>query len=78
VTKIVLRTCPREGIMPSLYHEETKKKGRSKATSACCKYIAQCHDRQSGEDICDKEKKKKGVYTEKISRQRKKEGVSSL
>jgi hypothetical protein len=27
VTKIVLRTCPREGIMQSLYHEETKKKG---------------------------------------------------
>jgi hypothetical protein len=68
----VLRTCPREGIMPSLYHEETMKKGRSKATSACCKYTAQCHDRQSGEGIYDEEGKKKGVYRKNIETKEKK------
>jgi hypothetical protein len=61
--------------MPSLYHEETKKKGRSKATSACCKYTAQCHDRQSGEGIYDEEGKKKGVYRRNIKTKEKRGSV---
>jgi hypothetical protein len=76
VTKIVLRTCPREGIMPSLYHEETKKKGRSKATSACCKYTAQCHDGQSGEGIYDEEgKKERCVYRKNMETKEKRGSV---
>jgi hypothetical protein len=77
VTKIVPRTCPREGIMLSLYHEETKKRGRSKATSACCKYIAQCHDRQSREDMCDEEEKEKErcLYRKKFETKEKRGSV---